>query len=182
MQQIAKFIFIRLFGWKIENTIPDHIKKCVIIVAPHSSWQDFPVCMFTKWVCGFPANFIGKASIFKPPFGMIFRALGGTPVERSKSINLVDAIVNIFESKEAFILALSPEGTRKKVDTWKSGFYYIAKGAKVPVIMIGLNFELKKVVISAPYMMTDDKEKDFKLIANFYSEMKGKHPERFRYL
>ncbi len=179
MQYIAKFLFLRVCGWKIENTIPNHIKKCIIIAAPHTSWQDFPVGIFTKWVCGFPANFIGKESIFKSPFGFIFKALGGTPVDRSKSANLVDAIVAIFNSKEHFILALAPEGTRKKVVQWKTGFYYIAKGANVPVIMIGLDFGNKKVVLSAPYNITDDKEKDFKVFYDFFKGMKGKHPERF---
>ena len=179
MQQFAKFIFLRIWGWKIENTVPGHIKKCVIIAAPHTSWQDFPVGIFTKWVCGFPANFIGKASIFKPPFGFLFKALGGTPVDRSKSANLVDAIIDIFNSKDQFILALAPEGTRRKVATWKTGFYFIAKGAKVPVIMIGLDFEHKKVIISEPYTITEDKEKDFKVFYDFFKDIKGKHPERF---
>ena len=179
MQQFAKLIFIRILGWKIENTVPSHIKKCVIIAAPHTSWQDFPVGIFTKWVCGFPANFIGKASIFKPPFGFIFKAFGGVPVDRSKSANLVDAIVDIFNSKEEFILALAPEGTRKKVDKWKTGFYYIAKGAKVPIIMIGLDFGKKTVVLSEPYSVTDNREKDFEHFYDFFKDLKGKHPERF---
>lgn len=179
MQKIAQLIFIRFLGWKIENTIHSNIKKCIIIVAPHTSWMDFPVGIFTKWVCGFPANFIGKAAIFKPPFGFIFRAFGGVPVDRSKSTNLVDAIVDVFNSKDQFILALAPEGTRKKVKKWKTGFYHIAKGAKVPVIMVGLDFGRKKVIISDPYTVTDNQEKDFEYFYGFFKALKGKHPERF---
>ncbi|PCH73271.1 MAG: acyltransferase [Flavobacteriaceae bacterium] len=179
MQNIAKFIFFTILGWRIENDAPLHLKKYVIIAAPHTSWQDFPVGIFTKWVCGFPANFIGKASIFKPPFGFIFKALGGVPVDRSKSANMVDAIVDVFNSKEQFVLALAPEGTREKVAAWKTGFYYIAKGAKVPVVMIGLDFEHKKVVFSEPYMVTENKEKDFMFFYDFFRDIKGKHPERY---
>jgi len=179
MQKIAKLIFLRILGWKIENNAPLHLEKYVIIAAPHTSWQDFPVGIFTKWVCGLSANFIGKASIFKPPFGFIFRALGGTAVDRSKSANRVDAIVDIFNTKEQFVLALSPEGTRKKVDTWKTGFYYIAKGANVPIVMIGLDFEHKKVIFSEPYSVTGNKEKDFRVFYDFFRDIKGKHPENF---
>src|SRR5690606_37892601 len=111
---------------------------------------------------GIKINFIGKDSLFKGPFGFIFRSLGGTPVDRSKSNNLVDAIVNVFNEKEEFRLALSPEGTRKKIAQWKTGFYYIAKGANVPIVMATLDFSKKQVKISEPFYTTDDKEKDFK--------------------
>jgi 1-acyl-sn-glycerol-3-phosphate acyltransferase len=124
-------------------------------------------------------NFIGKNSLFNGPFGFFFKGLGGTPVDRSQSNNLVDAIIEIFNSKEEFRLGLSPEGTRKKVDTWKTGFYYIAKGANVPIVMATLDFENKKIKISEPYYTTDDKEKDFNFFYTFYKNVKGKNPELF---
>jgi 1-acyl-sn-glycerol-3-phosphate acyltransferase len=122
-------------------------------------------------------NFIGKASLFNGPFGFFFRSLGGTPVDRSKNNNLVDAIVDIFNAKEEFRLGLSPEGTRKKVNTWKTGFYYIAKGANVPIVMATLDFQNKKIKISEPYYTTTDKEKDFAFLRGFYLNVKGKNPE-----
>ncbi len=113
------------------NPFPD-LPKYVLIAAPHTSWVDFPVAILAKFATGIKANYIGKASLFNGPFGFFFRWLGGAPVDRSSNNNAVDAIVAIFNSRERFILGLSPEGTRKKVTSFKTGFYYIAKGAKVP--------------------------------------------------
>ncbi len=179
MKSITAFIFHKLFGWKTVGLCPTDIKKYIIIAAPHTHWQDFFLGLAIKLSQKIPANFIGKASLFKPPFGFIFRALGGTPVDRSKSDNRVDAIVNIFNSREQFILALSPEGTRKRVDTWKTGFYHIAKGANVPIVMMTFDFGNKQVKISDPYYLTNDMEKDMNFIYDFYRGVKGKIPEGF---
>jgi 1-acyl-sn-glycerol-3-phosphate acyltransferase len=161
------------------NNFPRELKKYVAIAAPHTSWQDFPIGILARNTAGEKINFIGKNSLFKPPFGFIFRKLGGTPVDRSKSNNLVDAIVDIFNSKEKFRLALSPEGTRKKTDKWKTGFYYIAKGANVPIVLVTLDFGNKQVVISEPYYTTDDMEKDFEYFHSFYKGVQGKNPALF---
>ncbi len=177
MQGFSKFIFKYILGWKLNGEFPSHLKKYVVIAAPHTSWKDFPVAILARNVSGEKINFIGKDSLFKGSFGFFFRSLGGTPVDRSQSNNLVDAIVSIFDSKEEFRLGLSPEGTRKKVDKWKTGFYYIAKGANVPIVMATLDFENKQVKISEPYQTTDDKEKDFEHFHSFFKDVKGKHPE-----
>lgn len=179
MKLFSKFIFTTILGWKIADNFPQGLKKYVIIAAPHTSWQDFPIAILARNVSGEKINFIGKDSLFKPPFGFIFRALGGAPVDRSKSNNLVDGIVDIFNSREEFRLGLSPEGTRQKVDQWKTGFYYIAKGANVPIVMATLDFGRKQVNISDPYYPTDDKEKDFEHFHSFYKGVEGKHPELF---
>jgi 1-acyl-sn-glycerol-3-phosphate acyltransferase len=179
MKKIAKFILQTVLGWKLESNFPQGIKKYVVIAAPHTSWQDFPIAILARMTSGTMINFIGKNSLFNGPFGFFFRGLGGTPVDRSQSNNLVDAIIEIFNSKEEFRLGLSPEGTRKKVDTWKTGFYYIAKGANVPIVMATLDFENKKIKISEPYYTTDDKEKDFNFFFTFYKNVKGKNPELF---
>ena len=124
-------------------------------------------------------NFIGKGSLFKGPFGFLFRLLGGTPVDRSQNNNLVDSIVQLFNSKEEFRLGLSPEGTRKKVAKWKTGFYYIAKGANVPIVMATLDFGNKQIKISKAYTLTEDMDTDFKHFHAFFSDVKGKNPEQF---
>ena len=160
----------------MENDFPKELKKYVVIAAPHTSWQDFPIAILARMSSGTMVNFIGKNSLFKGPFGFFFRGLGGTPVDRTKNNNLVDAIVDIFNSKEEFKLGLSPEGTRKKVEKWKTGFYYIAKGANVPIVMATLDFENKIIKISKPYFTTDDKEKDFKFFYAYYENIKGKNP------
>ena len=177
MQGFSKFIFTRILGWKLVGNFPSQLKKYVVIAAPHTSWRDFPIAILARNTSGEKINFIGKNSLFKGPFGFIFRSLGGTPVDRTCSNNLVDAIVQIFNTKEQFRLGISPEGTRKKVDKWKTGFYYIAKGAKVPIVMATLDFENKQIKISETYDTTDSKEKDFEYFHSFFKGVKGKKPE-----
>lgn len=177
MKKVASFILFTILGWKLEGDFSKDVKKYVIIAAPHTSWIDFPIAILARMSSGIMINFVGKSSLFKGPFGFFFRALGGTPVDRNKSNNLVDAIIETFHQKEVFRLAFSPEGTRKKVTTWKTGFYYIAKGAKVPIVMATLDFENKKLKISEPYYITGDKNKDFAFFKDFYSDVKGKYPE-----
>jgi|TARA_R110002126_G_scaffold206886_1_gene353994 1-acyl-sn-glycerol-3-phosphate acyltransferase len=177
MKRFARFILFTILGWKFEGDFPKDLKKYVVIAAPHTSWVDFPIAILSRMASGVMVNFIGKASLFNGPFGFFFRGLGGTPVDRSKSKNLVDAIVQIFNAKEEFRLGLSPEGTRKKVTEWKTGFYYIAKGANVPIVMATLDFENKKIKFSKPYYTTSNKEKDFEFLRGFFLNVKGKNPE-----
>ena len=166
-------------GWKIVGSYPKELKKFIIVGAPHTSNTDFVLGVLMKYITGLPINFIGKQSLFKPPYGFIFKALGGTPVDRTKSANMVEAIIDVFNSNEEFILAISPEGTRKKVDKWKTGFYHIAKGANVPIIFNTFDFGKKEYLISDPYYLTDNMEKDFLFFHNFYKDVKGKHPDQY---
>lgn len=179
MKAFSSFILFRLLGWKIINNFPQDIKKYVVIAAPHTSWMDFPIAILSRMTLGTMVNFIGKGSLFKGPFGFLFRLLGGTPVDRSQNNNLVDSIVKLFNSKEEFRLGLSPEGTRKKVTKWKTGFYYIAKGANVPIVMATLDFGNKQIKISKAYTLTEDMDTDFKHFHAFFSDVKGKNPEQF---
>ena len=103
--------------------------------------------------------------------------MGGAPIDRAKSDNKVQAIVDVFNAKEQFILAMSPEGTRQKVTKWKTGFYYIAKGANVPIVMITLDFQHKQLKVSEPYYLTDDMEADFRDFHQYFDGVVGKHPE-----
>jgi 1-acyl-sn-glycerol-3-phosphate acyltransferase len=175
MKTIARFILRTVLGWKVENGFPQELKKYVVIAAPHTSWLDFPIAMLSRISEGTMVHFVGKGSLFRWPFGYFFKALGGTPVDRNKSNNLVEAIIAIFNSKKEFRLALSPEGTRKKVVHWKTGFYYIAKGANVPIVMATLDFKHKKIKISEPYYTTDNMDKDFKNLRNFFKDVIGKN-------
>ena len=176
MKILSRLILLHIMGWKVINDFPD-LKKYVIIAAPHTSWQDFPVAIMAKFAVSLKANYIGKASLFNGPFGFIFRGLGGAPIDRAKSDNKVQAIVDVFNAKEQFILAMSPEGTRQKVTKWKTGFYYIAKGANVPIVMITLDFQHKKLKVSEPYYLTDDMEADFRDFHQYFEGVVGKHPE-----
>ncbi len=165
-------------GWKVVNTFPN-LKKYVIIAAPHTSWQDFPIGILAKFAISLNVNYIGKASLFKWPYGFLFRWLGGAPIERNKNNNKVQAIVTVFNAKDEFILAMSPEGTRQKVDKWRTGFYYIAKGANVPIVMITLDFKHKQIKISKPYSLTGDMEVDFKHFHSYFDGVQGKHPDLY---
>jgi 1-acyl-sn-glycerol-3-phosphate acyltransferase len=177
MKHFAQFILKYLWRWRFEGHFHKDLNKFVIIVAPHTSWVDFPLGVLVKWAQGIDTNFIGKNTLFKPPFGFIFRALGGTPVDRSQNTNLVGAIVAEFNRRERFSLALSPEGTRKKVEQWKTGFYYIAQGAQVPIIMLSLDYPNRLLKISEPYHLTNDKEADFKHFHQYFQGVKGFHAD-----
>ena len=180
MRWLAKFIYFKILGWKIvgnTNFSKDTIKKSVIIAAPHTHWYDFFNGLLLRKIVNVKTNFIGKKELFKWPFGWYFRSVGGTPVIRKSNENQVEAIARLFKDKEEFRLTLAPEGTRKKVKEWRTGFYYIAKEAKVPIIMFTLDFKNKQNKVSEPFYTTDDVEADFKVIRNFYKDVVGKIPE-----
>jgi len=118
------------------------------------------------------SGYLAKASLFKPPFGWLFRMLGGYPVDRSKSNKLVDQVVGLFNSKDRFVLAITPEGTRKKVKEWKSGFYYIAIGARIPIVMAKIDYVNRMVRFSAPFYPTGNYEVDMATMkAYFYDDV-----------
>lgn len=176
MHTLAKFIYFKLLGWKTVGEFPK-LNKCVVAVAPHTSWVDFFLGLLVRRVINQDINFIGKKSLFKPPFGWYFRWMGGAPIDRSKSSDTVTAIANIFNENEVFRLGLSPEGTRKKVEKWKTGFYYIAKAAKVPIILVAFDYGQKLVKISDPMMPSDNIDTDFKTYRKFFKGVIGKIPE-----
>jgi 1-acyl-sn-glycerol-3-phosphate acyltransferase len=180
MQKIAKFIYSKLLGWKIvgnTNMSIDVIKKAVIIAAPHTSWHDFYIGVLLRKVIGIKTNFVGKKELFTWPFGYYFRAIGGVPLNRTKNENKVEAIAKAFEKHDEFRITFAPEGTRKKVEQWRTGFYYIAKVAKVPIIMMTLDFQNKQNKVSEPFYPTDDIEADFIYMYNFYKGVVGKVPK-----
>lgn len=179
IQAISKFIFHTILGWKIDGNFHPEVKKYVLIGAPHTSWKDFHIALLSRSVKKASINLIAKKSLFKFPFGMFLKAMGASPVDRTKSNNLVEAIIKMFNEKDTFRLAISPEGTRQRVEKWKTGFYYIAKGANVPIVMYGFDFGNKTIRISEPFFPTDDIKADFKYFFNFYKDIKGDKPELF---
>ncbi|WP_424493534.1 1-acyl-sn-glycerol-3-phosphate acyltransferase [Salinimicrobium sp. GXAS 041] len=153
---------------------PSHLKKCVVIVVPHTSWHDFYMGLLVRRLMGVDIKYVAKKELFKPPFGWYFKWMGGTALDRTPGQNKVDAISKIFQSKSTFRLAIAPEGTRKKVDQWKTGFYYIAKQAHVPIIMVAFDYGKKCVKISEPFTPSEDRESDFQKIKEFYRGVEGK--------
>lgn len=174
---ISKFI-LKLCGWKVEDTYPHHLKKCVVIVAPHTSSWDFIVGVLYRAALKIKANYLGKEELFRPPFGFLFRWLGGYPVNRTTSQNMVDEVVKIFNAKDEFSIALSPEGTRKKVDKLRTGFYHIAKKAGVPIVMAALDFKNKQAIFAEPFFTSDNQEADFEHILQFFRPIQGKIPKK----
>lgn len=172
-------LYLSLSGWKAVNPFPYHIKKGVIIVAPHTSWTDFIIGIAFRSVLKIKhAKFLGKQELFRAPFGFIFRWLGGTPVDRFSKQGLVDQVADKFNKADKLLIALSPEGTRKKVDKLRTGFYHIAQKAKVPVIMIGFDYSKKEVTIAEPFYTSADEATDFKKIIDFFAPVKGRFPEK----
>ena len=171
-------LIFKILGWKTSGRMPTDIKKFVIAVAPHTSNWDFLVGVAARSILRIQkAQFLGKSQLFRPPFGWFFRMLGGHPVERASSQDMVDQVVKIFNKHEKFILAMAPEGTRKKVEKLRTGFYYIAKGANIPIIPVGFDFRLKTVIVSQPLYPTDNMDSDLEKILSFYRTITGRNPE-----
>lgn len=173
MKKIYQFIFFKLFGWHIKGTMYADVKKSVIIVVPHTSWVDFIIGVFARGAIGLQMNFVAKKELFKFPFGGYFKWMGGAPLNRQANENKVDAIAAMFQEREVFRLAIAPEGTRKKVDSWKTGFYYIALKANVPVVAVAFDYGKKELKIAEPYFLTGDKERDFKALESNYVDVRG---------
>ena len=177
MPRLFWLLFLRLLGWKVRGPVPYQLRKCVIIVGPHTSSWDFVIGLAMRSRLKLTdVRFLGKAELFRPPFGFWFRWLGGVPVHRQEQHNMVDQVVALFRSNDHFRLALAPEGTRRKVNRLKTGFYHIAKEAGVPIVMAGLDFSRKTLFVSEPFFTTDDEAEDFRHIYLFYATIQGKRP------
>ncbi|MBZ9652723.1 1-acyl-sn-glycerol-3-phosphate acyltransferase [Psychroflexus montanilacus] len=174
--QLSKFIFQSLLGWSIVGQFDKSILKTVVIVLPHTSWHDFYVGAFTRKIIKVPINYVAKKELFDSPFGWYFKWMGGEPIERKSKQNKVEQIVKLFNSKNEFRLAIAPEGTRKKVKEWKSGFYYIAHESKVPITSVAFDYSTKTVKISEPFYTTGDYKKDVNELKKFFTGVVGKIP------
>ena len=175
---LAKWIFHDLWGWKVIGDLPHHLPKYIIAVAPHTSGWDFIIGLLVREVTGLKTGFIGKDSLFRGPFGWLFHALGGHPVDRSKSNNFVQGVVDLFNSKDELVIALAPEGTRKRVDRLRTGFYYIALGAGIPILPATIDFLKKEVRIYPWFYPTGNESADMEHILQYFRDSKGKIPER----
>lgn len=165
-------------SWKIVGTIDPKIKKCVMMIMPHTSAHDFYLGIFTRGITGLEMNFVGKKELFRFPLGSYFKYMGGEPLDRSGGLNKVDSIAAIFDKKDIFRLAVAPEGTRDKVTTLKSGFYYIAMKAKVPIVPVAFDFGKKEVNLGIPVHPTGNIDEDTTALLQHYKGVYGKIPEK----
>ncbi|MFV5690219.1 1-acyl-sn-glycerol-3-phosphate acyltransferase [Flavobacterium sp. ZT3R25] len=177
-KRFYKWIFFKLMGWKIVGNIDADIKKCVMMALPHTSAHDFYLGIFTRGITGLEMNWVGKKELFRFPFGFYFKYMGGEPLDRTGGLNKVDSIAAIFKRKEIFRLAVAPEGTREKVGELKTGFYYIALKANVPIIPVAFNFGKKEVNLGNPLMPSGNLEADMLILKKHYIGVKGKIPEK----
>lgn len=162
---------LNVLGWKILGEPSNELNKKLYIVVPHTSSMDFFIGMLVKSAKNIKVTFLGKKALFFPPLGWFLTYVGIVPVK--KNSNQINEIINLFKSKDIMSYGLAPEGTRSKVDNLRSGFYHIAHGAGVPLIMITFDFGNKIVTFREPYHVSDDKEKDMAYIEDYYKGVVG---------
>lgn len=176
LQWLGKLIF-RVAGWKIEGQLPAG-GRAVVIAAPHTSYWDGPIMVVAGCIFGIRFSWMVKEAAFFFPLGILVRAFGGIPIDRSRRKNVVAQSVEQFRNTEALLLAVSPEGTRGHGDHWKTGFYRIAEGAEVPIALGYIDYARKVAGIGPVIQPSGDIEADFEQFAAFYANVTPRHPER----
>lgn len=175
LAKLAQWL-LKVTGWKIVGQLPE-IDKYILIAAPHTSNWDLVVGIVARTSLAKRIQFLAKHQLFVFPLAWFFRMLGGIPVERTKHHNLVDAVVEMYNTSDKLILGLAPEGTRSPVKRWKQGFYHIARLANVPIVMVGFDYPSGELRVSEPFYPTGDINKDFPKILDYYRTINGRHPK-----
>ncbi len=173
----AAMAFLKMTGWKAEGRIPD-APKFVLIAAPHTSNWDLPFALCIAFALRIKIYWMGKSAIFRRPFRRLFLWLGGIPVDRSRSHNVVEQLVRRFHEEETLALLIAPSGTRKRVAKWKTGFYYTAYGANAPIVLGFLDYGRKVGGVGPAVRPTGDIAADMNIIRAFYDGVTGKYPEK----
>lgn len=168
---------MKVLGWRMTGELPD-LPKMVIAAGPHTSNWDFLVGVGAMYSAGFKVSFLGKDSLFRPPLGWIMRWFGGRPVDRTTSHGLVGEYIRQVRESDKFILALAPEGTRKPTGSWKTGFWHVAKGAGLPIVLGYFDYGTKTVGFG-PILWPGEVERDMKTIQEFYASKTARRPENF---
>ncbi len=167
---------LNMSGWSVEGDIPDH-PKMVLIGGPHTSNWDFIVGLLTVWSIELDVHWVGKHTIFKPPFRRLFAYFGGIPVNRDQPGTIFRDIIVQFERRDQFLLAISPEGTRRKVVRWKPGFHRIAKMAGVPILPSAIDFGTKRVHFGPIFEPGEDFDQDVRVLQEFFGRFTPRHPD-----
>lgn len=169
-----------LFGWKVVGRFPD-ASKLVIIVAPHTSNWDFLAGFWAYLALDLQCSWFGKHTLFVWPFGPLFRRFGGIPIHRESraASEIVDLYTAEFEARDRMLLALAPEGTRKKVTEWKSGFHRIAHRTGAPIVPVALDYRLSRVIVGRPFVTTDDRDRDVAYLRSLYAGITPRHAGQF---
>ena len=176
-QKLTRFL-LWIFGWQVIGENPN-LKKYIIIFAPHTSNWDFVMAQMAGFALNVSAKYFAKASLFRFPYRFFFEFLGGIPIDRTQENNVVDFAVALFKEREELVLALAPEGTRSWVERWKSGFYHIAVGAKIPIVLCFFDYAKKEVGVAQIFEPSGNIDRDMAKIAAIYQEKSGRNPEHY---
>lgn len=172
---LSRFL-LKITGWRSVGALPTE-PKYVMIAAPHTSNWDLPVMLTIAFALRARVFWMGKDTLFRPPFGHLFRWLGGVPVDRRKRNNAVDQAIQLFRDNESFVLIVAPEGTRARVTHWKTGFYHIAHGAGVPIVLGFLDYRRKQGGVGPVIKASGDIAADMTEIRQFYADITGRYAE-----
>jgi 1-acyl-sn-glycerol-3-phosphate acyltransferase len=171
--------YYRFRGWTLGENLPPEMKKCVVIIAPHTSAWDFVFGAGAKLLLPLDAIYLAKKELFRWPLKNMFLRLGGVPVDRGKHAGLTEAMIDYIKTHDVARVVFPAEGTRRRVTKWKKGFYYAALGAGVPIAMAYIDFGRKKAGIGPAFMPSGDLKKDFAIISDFYRGITACRPEKF---
>jgi len=177
MMKLISRLYLWLTGWQLVGEIPPEVKKCVLIAVPHTSNYDFPIARAMLYVLNVNLRYTIKQEWMAFPLGWFFKATGAIGVNREKSSNLVEALISIINDADEMVMVIPPEGTRKLVRKWKLGFYHVAVGAGVPIVMAFLDYKKKIGGIGPLFYPTGNLEEDMQHIREFYKNIIPKHPE-----
>lgn len=170
-------MLLRISGFRIRGEFPD-LSKAILVAAPHTSNWDFVYGIATVWALGLDVHWVGKHTLFNPLMRRFMLWLGGIPVDRRRSAGTVTQVADALNQSDRMLIAVAPEGTRKKVEYWKKGFYHIAHQAGVPTVPIGMDYATRSLIIGAPLVPCGDFEADMKTYSLFYSAIRGRYPEQ----
>lgn len=177
MVKIITSTILRMIGWKVTFTLPP-CNKYVLVGAPHTSNWDFVYGLLGMSAVGLRFSWVGKHTLFKKPFGSFMRAIGGIPVDRRGGAGFLKKVIDIFENRDQFVLAIAPEGTRSLTREWKGGFYHIALATGVPIALGYIDYPRKRIGIDRLFDPSGDIETDFEILRNYYQDKIGRRPER----
>ena len=167
-------VVVRLAGWRLTGTFPDRA-KLVLVAAPHSSWWDGVVGLLVKVGIGADVNFMAKRELFVGPLGWLLRRLGGIPIDRAAAKGVVEQMVERLQGRDALWLGLTPEGTRRAVPKWKSGFWHIARRAGVDVLPVYFHYPEKTIGVGPLFTLSDDMDADIARIREYFAPFRGRH-------
>jgi len=179
MNKTISALILKQLGWSLTQGLPEGTRKCVLIVAPHTSNWDFVIGRLIFNLIGLPTKFFIKKESFFWPLGILLKKMGGIPIDRKRGNNAIKEVAQLFSQHEELIVTITPEGTRKLTKNWKRGFYYISEIAKVPIAVAFIDYGRKECGIAFLFTPTGDFEKDFEPVRALYLDKQAKFPENF---